>query len=109
RHLVLVGAPEPVAFFGHPSRPGRLAPEGCTIFTLAEPHEDCTGALRSLADALDASKTTPHVQRRETGMLPRVGAITPETIAQTLSALLPESAIVVDESITSGRGLMATT
>ena len=37
------------------------------------------------------------------------GEITPPGLAATVGALLPENAIVVDESMTSGRGLMAAT
>jgi acetolactate synthase-1/2/3 large subunit len=109
RQLLLVGAPEPVAFFGHPTRPGRLSPEGCAIFSLAQPHEDCAGALHALANALDATNTKPVLQSREEQAVPPDGPITHEGIARTVSALLPEAAIVVDESITSGRGLMAAT
>jgi acetolactate synthase-1/2/3 large subunit len=106
--LILVGAAEPVAFFGHPSRPSRLVPEGCDVFTLAAPEQDCVGALAALAEALDASRTAPRLQIREPLEAPR-GGITIEGIAQAIAAALPENAIVVDESITSGRGMMAAT
>ncbi|HEX4160560.1 MAG TPA: acetolactate synthase large subunit [Rhizomicrobium sp.] len=108
RQLILVGAPEPVAFFGHPTRPGRLAPEGCRVFTLAAAVEDCAGALTALADALDARDAAPHLQAAEERIAPH-GAITLEGIARAVAAALPENVIVVDESITSGRGLMAAT
>ncbi|HEY3779013.1 MAG TPA: acetolactate synthase large subunit [Rhizomicrobium sp.] len=108
RQLLLVGAPEPVAFFGHPSRASRLAPEECRIFTLSESHEDCAGALAGLAGALDATGAKPRLQEFEAQM-PKDRELTLAGIAQTIGALLPEGAIVVDESITSGRGLMAAT
>lgn len=109
RQLLLVGAPEPVSFFGHPAHSSRLAPEGCTILSLAEPNEDCAAALAALAEAVGATKTNPLLQGREDRGLPPDGALTPEAIAQTVAALLPDDAIVVDESITSGRGLMPAT
>jgi acetolactate synthase-1/2/3 large subunit len=108
RQLILVGAPEPVAFFGHPTRPSRLAPEGSRIFTLAAPEEDCTGALGALTEALDAKDVAPQLQEAEELTAPR-GPITPEGIARAVATVLPDNAIVVDESVTSGRGLMAAT
>src|SRR6185295_177079 len=47
--IILVGAPPPVSFFGHPSKPSVLTADGTEVFTLAEPHDDCAGALRALA------------------------------------------------------------
>ncbi|HEY3637568.1 MAG TPA: acetolactate synthase large subunit [Rhizomicrobium sp.] len=108
RQLILVGASEPVAFFGHPTKPSRLAPDGCKIFTLTAPEEDGAGALALLADALDAENTNPLLQRAEAVEAPR-GAITLDGIAKAVASVLPEGAIVVDESITSGRGMMAAT
>ncbi len=108
RQLILVGAPEPVAFFGHPSRPGRLAPEGCRIFPLATPEEDCAGALAALVDALDAGRGAPQLQPAELQQAPR-GEVSLDGIARAIAGALPENAIVVDESITSGRGLMSAT
>jgi acetolactate synthase-1/2/3 large subunit len=108
QQIVLVGAPEPVAFFGHPSRPSRLAPQGCEIFTLAKPDEDCAGALESLADALNATRAEPMLQGLERPAAPQ-GEVTLASIAAAAGAALPEHAIVIDESITSGRGLMAAT
>jgi acetolactate synthase-1/2/3 large subunit len=47
-------------------------------------------------------------ENAERPLLPS-GAITLSGIAASVGALLPENAIVVDESMTSGRGLMAAT
>jgi acetolactate synthase I/II/III large subunit len=108
RQLILVGAPEPVAFFGHPSRPGRLAHEDCRIFSLSDSGENCEGALNALGAALDAEQVAPLLQTAEPQAVP-YGEITLVGIAQTIAAVLSENTIVVDESITSGRGLMAAT
>jgi hypothetical protein len=40
---------------------------------------------------------------------PPTGALTPLTIAQALSAALPENCILVDESLTTGRETMGLT
>ena len=106
--LILVGAPEPVAFFGHPLRPSRLMPPSSSISVLAAAEEDCAGALAALADALDATRAAPDLQRAEILPAPQ-GEITLDGVAQAVAAVLPENVIVVDESITSGRGLMAAT
>ena len=100
RHLVLVGAKEPVAFFAYPGLPGRLAPEGCDVFVLAEPGDDAEAALVDLA-ALVAPDAEAVVAEAARPALP-TGPLTPARIADVLGALLPEGAIVVDEALTSG-------
>jgi acetolactate synthase-1/2/3 large subunit len=102
-NLVLVGAREPVAFFAYPDKPSLLLPEGAKAVKLAGVAEDMEGALAALASELGAVGAAP-VGIAPPGR-PRVpsGAVTPAAIAAILGALLPENAIVVDESITTGR------
>jgi acetolactate synthase-1/2/3 large subunit len=101
RHLILVNARAPVAFFAYPGKPGRLH-GGAQVHELARPEQDGAAALAALAEALDA----PSVRPPEIGQPePARGAINPEAFAQSLAALLPEAAVVVDESITFGRSL----
>jgi acetolactate synthase-1/2/3 large subunit len=106
--LILLGAAPPAAFFGHPTRPSLLAREDCEIQVLAGPDEDCAGALAALAHALDADKAQPILQSAERPAVP-CGEITLAGLAATVAALLPENAIVVDESVTSGRNMMSAT
>jgi acetolactate synthase-1/2/3 large subunit len=106
--LILIGAAAPAAFFGHPTRPSLLAREDCEIQALAGIDEDCTGALAALADGLNANKAEPQLQSAERPVLPS-GEITLAGLAATVAALLPENAVVVDESVTSGRSMMAAT
>jgi acetolactate synthase-1/2/3 large subunit len=108
RQMILVGAPAPVAFFGSPVRPSRVTPVGCNIVALASPDEDCAGALAQLVAALDAQNTEPALQKREPPRAPQ-GDLVMSAIPAAVASLLPDSAIIVDESITSGRGLMAAT
>lgn len=96
--IVLVGAPPPVAFFGYPDKPSRLAPPGARILTLARPEEDIVDALDRLLDRLGAAATEPHRVRLERPALPR-GRLTPEVCGAVIGALLPEGAIVTDESV----------
>ncbi len=108
RRVVLVNAREPVAFFAYPDKPGRLLPADCERFTLADAAEDGSDALARLADRLGAAHLAPPLEPLERPGLP-AGPITLRGIAEVVAALLPEQAIVVDESITSGRGLLAAT
>jgi acetolactate synthase-1/2/3 large subunit len=106
RKLILVGAQAPVAYFAYPGKNSVLTSPDCEIYTLAEPGEDYIGALEGLASALSplgAQPLSEHVTR------PVIvsGEITLPGIANAVGALLPENAVVVDESMTSGRGLMA--
>ncbi len=106
--VVLVNAREPVAFFAYPNRPSRLLPERCEVLTLAEAAEDGIDALERLAERLGAGKAAPACEPLARPPLPS-GPVTLGGIAETVAALLPEGAIVIDESITSGRGLLAAT
>lgn len=103
KHLILVGAPAPVGFFAYPDKPGRMYPDDCQIHVLARPDQDPADALARLADALGTKPATPAAPRVEHQIA--TGAVTPESFAPTLAALLPENAIVVDESVSFGRGI----
>ena len=112
RHLVLVGARSPVSFFAYPGRDSDLVPAGCRVHALV-PKEGAvaggtaTAALEELAELL-APGTAPRPAPAARPELP-TGALTVESAAAVVGALLPEGAIVVDESVTSGLGLPATT
>ena len=108
RHLVLVNSRQPVNFFAYPDKPSLPMAEGCEVVTLAEPDEDGVEATQRLADLLGARRAEP---RREPLVRPPLpsGATTLQARAAVIAALLPEQAIVTDESITSGRGLVAAT
>src|SRR5258708_912 len=108
RHLILVGAKAPVAFFAYPDKPSVLTPDGCQIHQLSSMAEDSIGALEALADAVGAKKNGEVVQQPGRPALP-TGALTPDTLPGALGALLPEGAIVSDESVTSGRGFFKAT
>ena len=114
RRIVLVGATRPVSFFAYPDKPSLMAPEASAISTLAGIDEDLEGALQALADELGASALAPAgiAERRVApggaGALP-TGAVTPEGIAAVLTELIPENAIVIDESVTTGRAFGAGT
>jgi len=107
RQLVLAGAKSPVTFFAYPGKPSVVAPEDCVATTLASVADDLEDSLSALAEAVGASKTPPaQINELKRPGLP-TGAVTPDGIATVLAALLPENAVVADESITAGRNLSA--
>src|SRR5262245_22969644 len=108
RHLILVGAKAPVAFFAYPDKPSILTPEHCEIIMLSTLAEDSISALEWLADEVGAKKNGEVVQLSTRPALP-TGPLNPDTLAASLGALLPEGAIVADESVTTGRGFFRMT
>jgi acetolactate synthase-1/2/3 large subunit len=109
RHLILIGATPPVAFFAYPGKPSATTPTECQIHTLAEPHENLADTLERLADAIGASKLKPQLQKRVEPALPTSQTLDPVTIGAIVGALIPEGAIICDESVTTGRNFFATT
>jgi acetolactate synthase-1/2/3 large subunit len=108
-NLVLVGAREPVAFFAYPDKPSRLMAEGTHSTELAGGGDDIEAALEALADALDARETPPaNVAEPRRPALPD-GPNNAATIAAVLGAKIPEGAIVVDESVSTGRDFFGET
>ena len=101
--IVLVEARPPVSFFGYPGVRSTLAPEGCIFDALASESQDGAGALEWLADELGAlpSESSP-APRPE---LPTGEALTAGAIGRAVGALLPEGAIVSDESVSSAEAI----
>jgi len=65
--------------------------------------DDIVDALERLADAVGAKVRDAPVQQPFTPALPS-GALDPDKIAAILGNVIPEQAIVIDESVTTGRG-----
>lgn len=103
KRIVLVGARRPVAFFAYPDKPGVLTAPDVEFAELADWSDDIAGALEHLADRVGAQDAEP-INVAEAGR-PDVpdGPLDPKSIAHVLGALIPENAIVVDESVTTGR------
>ncbi len=104
--LVLLGAAEPVGFFGYPDIPSRLVHSGCRVVNVAPPGSDVIGALEFLAAALDAPEVA--VATGERPQKPH-GDLTTAALAQAVGATMPEDVIVVDESNTAGVHLFGAT
>ncbi|OWT77290.1 MULTISPECIES: acetolactate synthase large subunit [unclassified Achromobacter] len=101
KHLILVGSKAPVGFFAYPDKPALLYPEDCQIHVLSRPEQNQGEALARLADMLAAQEAAPVAER--VAVEAARGAVTSEAVAQTVTALLPEHAIVIDESVSFGR------
>ncbi|GAB2828305.1 acetolactate synthase large subunit [Comamonas piscis] len=101
-HIILVGAKPPVGFFAYPGLPSTQYPDSAQLHVLTRPEQEPLTALQALVDALQA----PQAAIPDAGPRPDVatGAPTPEGLARTVAALMPEGAIVSDESISYGRG-----
>ncbi|MCL4448620.1 MAG: acetolactate synthase large subunit [Actinobacteria bacterium] len=106
KHLVLAGAKAPVSFFAYPGKPSYLVPQGCSVHVLAEPDGNTVNGagdvLRDLADLLGAEKIKSTTATGTKANEKPTGQLTPETLAGAIGALLPEGAIVSDESNTCG-------
>ncbi|TCK27512.1 acetolactate synthase large subunit [Pseudonocardia endophytica] len=105
--LVLAGAPSPVAFFAYPGVESDLVPDGCAVLELADAAQDVVGALEALAGRL-ASDVDPDLAPLSP-VDPEPGPLSVRSLGAAIAVTLPENAIVVDESITSGGGLKALT
>jgi acetolactate synthase-1/2/3 large subunit len=102
-HLILCSAKKPVTFFAYPGKPQSGLPTTTQLHVLARKEQDPIDALRRLAETLRVPEApTPDNGERPS---PGRGPLTPESFASTVGALLPEGAVIVDESITYGRGL----
>jgi acetolactate synthase-1/2/3 large subunit len=105
RHLVLVGAAPPVSFFAYPDTPSWLSPADATLHALARPEDDAPAALEALAAEIGGRLPPARCEGRAPGELP-TGPLTPEAVHRSLAAQLPEGAIVSDEAITGGFGML---
>ena len=100
KHLIVAGTRSRVSFFAYPGRPSDLTPDGAQVHTLADRAQDVIGALEELAQEA-APDTDPTVTPANRPAMPS-GELTPQNWADVLGALLPEEAIISDESNTSG-------
>jgi acetolactate synthase-1/2/3 large subunit len=107
-NLILAGAREPVSFFAYPGKPSQLVPAECQVHTLAAGDDDAVAALEALAERVGAAGPAV-VSEPVAGPERPTGPIDPVSFAAAVAAALPEGAIIVDESNTSGSALPAAT
>src|SRR5438128_9854650 len=102
KNIVLVEANDPVAFFAYPNKPSMLKPEGCEVHRVTAGGENSVAALEALASALGA-KPADVVPQKPMDIAKPTGPLNHASIAQAIAMAIPENAIMVDESITTGR------
>lgn len=100
-NILLVGAKPPVAFFAYPDKPSRLYQPGTRFIDLTDGFQRTVESLESLRSELGNTVDTPALELQLPGL--PTGEITPEKLGAFLGHSLPEHAVVVDESITTGR------
>ena len=108
KNIVLVEANDPVAFFAYPKKPSMLKPQGCEVHRMTSGAENSVAALEALAGALHAQPADRQPQKLVEIAKP-TGALTHASIAQAIAMAIPENAIVVDESVTTGRAFFPPT
>ena len=106
-HLILVNAVPPVGFFAYPGKPSRHTKEGAELHVLSRFEQNAEAALQALVDELGA----PTAEIPSNGPKPSIvkGKPTPENLATCIAAVLPEGAVIVDESVSYGRGFFRNT
>lgn len=106
-HLILINAVPPVGFFAYPGKPSRHYKDGAELHVLTRPEQNAEAALQALVDELGA----PAAAIPGNGAKPDVprGKPAPETLATAVAAVLPEGAVIVDESVSYGRGFFKNT
>lgn len=104
--VVFCGTEPPVSFFAYPGKPSFLAPPGAQLVRLASLREDALEALGALAEALDAP-AEPALVQAPTSFAAEPGRLNSANLGAILAELLPENAIISDESATSGGAAFA--
>jgi len=103
--VVLAGAKDPVTFFGYPGVRSRMLSADQQETAIGTGSQDIWEALAALADSLKGQGSGAVVAdaRYSRPAVPE-GALTSAAVCQTVAALQPEGAIIVDEGLTtSGR------
>ncbi len=98
--LIMVGTKAPVGFFAYPGKPSKFYPEEAALHTLADVGEDAEKALAAVADEVGATDAPRLVELATPGL--GKGELSPKSIGQAVSTLLPENAVAVDEGATAG-------
>jgi len=101
--IVLVGAREPVTFFGYGGISSYLLTENQRRISISSARGSVMEAFEFLAHILGAKEGCAGVPGGAEPARPEVpeGSLTPEKVCQTLAAVQPEGAIIVDEGLTT--------
>ena len=108
KNIVLVEANDPVAFFAYPNKPSMLKPRGLR----GASHDLRRGKFRRRPGGAGRRAQREPADRQPQKLVELAkptGALTHASIAQAIAMAIPENAIVVDESVTTGRGFFPPT
>lgn len=112
QHVILCGSVVPYAAFGYPEMSQKdydsLLPQGTKVHVLCTPAEDPVEALGRIAHTIGAPENLPpeRIAAYAPPALPHQEnkLLSPVSIGEAVSALLPHNAIVIDEAITASAG-----
>ncbi len=104
RTAVLLTEGEPVTFFGYPGVPSTTLPDDCHRLQLAGIEDDIARCLADLADAVGAGPAAPPPDPGPPAT--PSGPLDIMTLGQTLAALMPDDAVLVQDGITSAAGFL---
>lgn len=99
--IILVGALPPVSTFAYEGSSSHKTPPNCEVSSLVTPDFDVLAALADLAEAVGASNETSARCQRVEPARPE-GVLNAAAVGQSVSLLMPEGAVLVDESATAG-------
>jgi acetolactate synthase-1/2/3 large subunit len=102
--LILVGALFPVTTFAYKGKPTIKVPASCQVTAMATVDHDIWAALGDLATAVGAP-SKPVARRKRSTDAPPTGDLTDVSIGRSLGILLPENAILVNDSATTETAL----
>ena len=100
--VVICGTKEPVGFFGYKGISGKLLSENQPRVLINSNKQNPIEALECLAETLGCSEDiSPGVTAKRCYPAVPQGELTAEKACQTLAAIQPEGAIIVDEGVSS--------
>ncbi len=110
-NLILIGAKAPVSFFAYPGKKSYLVPEGCKVLEVVPQGFEVCQVLEALSAQLKYDSTRSSDISTPEAISPNsvTGELTAELFARAIGAVLPEGAIISDESNTSGLFLASAT
>ena len=98
---VFIGTSVPVSFFAYPDKKSYLLPNETKIINLCSPQQDGYDALNALSDECSSLSINENLIHSSIIDIPSVGTLDTQSFGPLLAGLMPEDAIVSDESATS--------
>ncbi len=108
-HIITIAAKPPIAFFAYPGKASPVTQPGTQFISVAEIGDDSADALLRLADAVNAKTAKANLPAAHRPDIPTGAPLNADSIGMILGALIPEGAIMADESVTTGRNFYKST